>query len=91
MSNVKVLKKSGLSSLYGTLTQRNLRWAGHVDRLPNTRIPKQVLYSQLVEGSRGIGRPWLRFKDIIKRNLKDKDIYLGPRRSSLKTDPDGVK
>ena len=77
MSNVKVLKKSGMSSLYETLIQRNLRWAGHVNRLPNTRIPKQVLYSQLVEGSRGIGRPRLRFKDAIKRNLKDKDISLG--------------
>ena len=77
MSNVKVLKKSGMSSLYETLIQRNLRWAGHVNRLPNTRIPKQVLYSQLVEGSRGIGRPRLRFKDTIKRNLKDKDISLG--------------
>ena len=77
MSNAKVLTKSGMSSLYETLIQRNLRWAGHVNRLPNTRIPKQVLYSQLAEGSRGIGRPRLRFKDTIKRNLKDKDISLG--------------
>ena len=77
ISNMKILQKTNMSSLYDTLIQRNLRWAGHINRLDNNRIPKQVLYSQLVDGSRGIGRPRLRFKDTIKRNLKDKEISLG--------------
>ena len=38
------------------------------------RLPKQVLYSQLSSGHRRKGRPRLRFKDTIKRNLKLRDI-----------------
>jgi len=34
------------------------------------RLPKKVLYSQLSSGHRKRGRPHLRFKDTIKRNLK---------------------
>jgi len=77
VSNMKILQKTTITSLYDTLIQRNLRWAGHVNRLDNTRIPKQVLYSQLTEGSRDIGRPRLCYKDTNKRNLKDKGISLG--------------
>lgn len=77
ISDMKILQKTNMPSLYNILIQRNLRWAGHINRLDNTRIPKQVLYSQLAEGSRGIGRPKLRFKDTIRRNLKDKEISLG--------------
>lgn len=77
ISNDKVLKKANLPSVYDILIHRNLRWAGHLNRLDNNRIPKQVLYSQLVEGSRGIGRPRLRFRDTVKRNLKDLNIQIG--------------
>jgi len=74
---MKILQKTNITSLYNTLIQKDLRWAGHINRLDNTRIPKQVLYSQLTEGSRDIGKPRLRYKDTIKCNLKDKEISLG--------------
>ena len=34
------------------------------------RIPKDVLYGELVCGSRAVGRPVLRFKDVCRRDLK---------------------
>jgi len=34
------------------------------------RIPKRILYSQLHEGSRKVGRPKLRFRDVCKRDIK---------------------
>ena len=37
-------------------------------------IFKEVLYSQLSSGHKKKGRPRLRFKDTIKRNLKLKDV-----------------
>jgi len=76
VSNMKILQKTNITSLNNTLIQRNLKWAGHINRLDNTRISKQVLYSQLTEGSSDIGRPRVRYKDTIKRNLKDKEISL---------------
>ena len=77
VSNEKVLQQAGLPSMYDALIQRNLRWAGHINRMENTRLPKQILYSQLKNGTRGVGRPRLRFKDTVKRNLKNKQISLG--------------
>ena len=45
-------------------------------RMSPDRLPKQVLYSQLSFGQRKRGRPRLRFKDTIKRNLKLRDIKI---------------
>ncbi|KAK2190587.1 hypothetical protein NP493_75g07000 [Ridgeia piscesae] len=47
-------------------------WTPHED--VTRQLPKQVLYSQLSSGDRKRGRPRLRFKDTIKRNVKLRDI-----------------
>ena len=84
ISNKEILAQANLHSMYELLSQKNLRWAGHVHRMDNTRLPKQILYSQLKEGTRGIGRPRLRFKDTFKRNLKDLKIPFGSWQSLSK-------
>ena len=66
-----------LPSMYEFQIHRNLRWACHIRKMDNSRLLKQILHSQLKEGVRGIGRPRLRFKDTVKRNLKDKNIPVG--------------
>ena len=53
------------------LRQRRLRWLGHVCRMEDGRIPKDLLFGQLATGSRPRGRPHLRFKDLCKRDLLD--------------------
>ena len=47
-----------------------LRWAGHVVRMEDTRLPKALFYGQLSSGFRNQGRPLLRYKDTLKANLK---------------------
>ena len=44
--------------------------------MESDRLPKKVLYSQLSDGERKRCRPRLRYKDIIKRNLKKRDINI---------------
>ena len=56
------------------LIQMNLKWPGHVERMDHQRLLRQLLHSQLCEGKRNQGRPRLRFKDTVKRNLKKLDI-----------------
>ena len=74
VTNIKVLKRAGLPSMEDLLIRKNLRWTGHLLRMPTDRLPRQVLYSQLPDGQRQRDRPRLRYKDTIKRNLKKRDI-----------------
>ena len=50
--------------------KNQLRWAGHVVRMDDNRIPKQCFYGELVCGKRPRHKPKKRFKDCIKNNLK---------------------
>jgi len=38
--------------------------------MPDNRLPKQLLFGQLTHGVRPASGPKLRFKDIIKHNIK---------------------
>ena len=69
VSNADLYTLCGISGIEGFLIQSQLRWAGHVVRMDDSRIPKQLMYSQLDVGNRNIGRPWLRYKDKLKANL----------------------
>ena len=70
VSNMEILQRSGTLSMFALLTKRRLRWLGHVARMPDGRLPKDILYGELVTGSRPVGRPALRYKDVCKRDLK---------------------
>jgi len=51
-----------------------MRWLGHVTRMKDGSIPKDLLYGELATGKRPTGRPQLRFKDVCKRDLQALDI-----------------
>ena len=65
VTNIKVIKRAGLPSMEDLLIRKNLRWTGHLLRMPTDRLPRQVLYSQLPDGQRPRSRPRLRYKDTI--------------------------
>ena len=69
VSNNEVLARANIPSMFTLLRQRRLRWLGHVYRMEDGRIPKDLLYGELESGSRPIGRPKLRFKDVYKRDM----------------------
>ena len=49
-------------------------WAGHVFRMSDSIIPKQLLYGELSQGARKVGGQRKRFKDSLKAYLKDFNI-----------------
>ena len=71
ITNTEILKKAKIPSLLATLIKRRLRWLGHIRRMTNNRIPKQVLFGELSDGKRARGRPKLRFKDLCKASMTD--------------------
>ena len=74
MPDTEVLEKAKMTSIYAMLRQRRLRWIGHVNRMPNHRLPRMMLYSELAKGVRQTGRPLLRFKDVCKNDLREAGI-----------------
>ena len=72
--NTTILSRANLPSMEDLLIEKGLRWLGHIHRMDENRLPRQLLYSQLSIGKRNRGRPKLRFKDVMKRNMKSKKI-----------------
>lgn len=71
VTNVEVLERTGSVSVHTLVRRRRLRWVGHVVRMENNRIPKKILYSEVSGGGRRVGRPNLRFLDVIKRDVNE--------------------
>ena len=69
-----VLSRSNMMSIHTILMKYQLRWSGHVIRMEDSRIPKQLLFSELHSGKRSRGAPKKRFKDTLKASLKCFDV-----------------
>ena len=66
VTNQEVLDRAGSTSIESLLLKAQLRWTGHVIRMSDSRIPRQLLYGELRHGSRKQGKPKLRFKDTLE-------------------------
>ena len=69
-----VLQRANTSSLEMLLIRNQMRWAGHVTRMDDVRLPKQIFYGELKSGARPPHKPKKRYKDVIKNNLKALEI-----------------
>ena len=56
------------------VAKKHLRWIGHTIRMPDHRLPRQVLYGQLLDAKRAAGGQKRRYKDYTKDLLKRTDI-----------------
>ena len=65
---------TGVPDIEMIVRKMQLRWAGHVARMSDNRIPKQLLFGELTIGTRTVGRPLLRWKDSLKDTLKQSNI-----------------
>jgi len=75
VSNVKVLERANCDSIEKTLARNQLRWLGHVRRMPDERLPKQTLYGELGQGWRTKGRQMKRYKDMVHNTLKNAKLH----------------
>ena len=69
VADTDVLTRAGISRIQTLLQKAQLRWTGHVTRMPDDRLPKQLLYGELCYGKRSVGGQNKRFKDTFKKTL----------------------
>ena len=60
---------TGSVRLENYLSRRQLRWLGHVIRMPDGRLPEQALYGKLTVGERSSGGQKKQHKDHKKKSL----------------------
>ena len=68
--HTEILHRANTTTIETMLAQKQLRWTGHVHRMGEDRIPRQLLYGQLPTSKRNQGGPMKRFKDQIKITMK---------------------
>ena len=72
--HAEIRRRAGCYSIETILAARQLRWTGHVIRMPANRLPRRVLYGELAVGGRSVGRPFKRYSDTVKTSLKKSNI-----------------
>jgi len=63
-TNEEVRVRTGQHSVENIISERRLRWVGHLTRMDHQRIPQQALYWEAPGFKRGPGRP--RTRKIFK-------------------------
>ena len=76
VTHSEIRLRVGIPSIESMLLPRQLRWLGHVIKMPDGRLPHRVLYGQQRLGHRSVGGQNKCFKDHIKSILKKCNIPL---------------
>ena len=69
MTHSEIRSRAGTPTIESMLLQGQLRWLGHVIRMPHSRLPHCMFYGQLKLCHRSVGGQKKRFKDHIKSIL----------------------
>ena len=79
-----------MQSVHTLLKLAQLRWTGHVTRMPDERLPKKVLYGELQEGKRSQGAKRNATKTPLKPRLRISIFQLSPGNRLLRIEQSGV-
>ena len=76
------LSRAEVDSVESIIMRNQMRWAGHLVRMEDTRLPKRLFFGELKNGKRPSHKPKKRFKDVIKSNLKAMGLNVNDWQSS---------
>ena len=74
VSNLQVLDMAESTSIEAMILKNRLRCVGHVIRMEEHRLPKQMIFGGLASGKRKQGRPLKRFKVCVKASIGHAEI-----------------
>ncbi|GAB4823275.1 hypothetical protein N2152v2_010321 [Parachlorella kessleri] len=81
--NSVILARCGQQPIKEQLRLQRLLWLGHLVRMPDTRLPKLVFFSQLA-AKRPRGRPLVRLReDVLRADVHSKGIATSWRRLAV--------
>ena len=69
--NASIRKQCHVPAIAESLQQRRLVWLGHLGRMKDDRLPKQMLFGRVAEGGRQRGRPKQTWKSRVLTDLAD--------------------
>jgi len=91
LADKKVRKRTGRIRLEKMIRERRMRWLGHFTRTDEARIPKQALHWEVAGFRRRPGRPRIKWRDVVKKDLQRMGLTCRKRlKHQLKTDIRGV-
>ena len=70
ISNEKLFKLTRMQPLENYVRHHRLRWAGHVRRMEDDRLPKKILFGKIAGGSAKRGRPKHNWMDSLVHDCK---------------------
>ena len=70
ISDTEIFEMANIGSIEVLTSKQQLGWSGHLVRLPNERISKQIFYGQLTDGKRLAHKPKKRFIACLKQTFK---------------------
>ena len=56
------------------IQKRRLKWLGHLERMPDDRLPRRLLVSKIAGGKRHQGGQKQRWHDLVQSDLKKLNI-----------------
>ena len=68
--NTEVLQRCAQTGIEQHIKRAQLRWSGHLVRMADDRIPKDVFYGELDAGHRTRGGQRKRYKDVLRKPLR---------------------
>jgi hypothetical protein len=74
ISNQSIYKITNSRPISELIRERRMKWAGHVRRMNEQRIPKKILFGEVVNGKRGRGRPALSWERCLKADCESKNV-----------------
>ena len=76
-NNFALQRGNNIPSILTLLKQKHMWWLGHLVNMDDGRMPKDLLYGELAQGTRPTGGHHLMYKDVCKRFLVALDINPG--------------
>ena len=86
--NQEILHRAELTGIEAMLNLAQLRWSGHVTRMDDSRLPKQLFHAELSTGKRHKGGQRKRYKDVLKLTLKAYNIPVDEWQALAQDRPD---